>query len=177
MEAGSAPPAQPPTPPPKPGETAGRGGPRPDLTVPQQLAFGAFVLYAAVALFADLSTTEVEEMGKLTMFLVAALLPSDALIRYGRNLLFQTVDDPDKAAKYAPATTLAQQLAFATYAIVLLLTLFPGVSALEFEHVNEAARVLIVALLPSDAGIRFGRAMYFRSDKTKPPTVVQLKKV
>ena len=85
-------------------------------------------------------------MGKLTMFLIAALLPSDALIRYGRNLLFQKVDDPDKAAKDAPATTLAQQLAFATYAIVLLLTLFPGVSALEFEQVNEAARVLIVAL-------------------------------
>ena len=177
MEGGSAPPAQQPTPPAKPAKPDGRGGPRPDLTVPQQLAFGAFVLYAAVALFADISPTEVEEMGKLTMFLVAALLPSDALIRYGRNLLFQTVDDPDTAAKHAPATTLAQQLAFATYAIVLLLTLFPGVSALEFEHVNEAARVLIVALLPSDAGIRFGRAMYFRSDKTAAPSSAQLKKV
>ena len=177
MEGGFAPAQQPKPPAAKPAAPSGRAGPRPDLTIPQQLAFGAFVLYAAVALFADISPTEVEEMGKLTMFLIAALLPSDALIRYGRNLLFQTVDDPDKAASHAPATTLAQKLAFATYAIVLLLTLFPGVSALEFEHVNEAARVLIVALLPSDAGIRFGRAMYFRSDKTAVPTVAQLKKV
>jgi hypothetical protein len=43
-------------------------------------------------------------MGTLTMFLIGALLPSDALIRFGRNLLFQTVDDPDRAAKYAPPT-------------------------------------------------------------------------
>jgi DMSO reductase anchor subunit len=147
------------------------------VTVPQQLAFGAFVLYALVALFADTAPSEVEEMGKLTMFLIAALLPSDALIRYGRNLLFQTVDDPDKAAQNAPATTLAQVLAVATYAVVLALTLFPGVSTLEFTNVNEAARVLIVALLPSDAGIRFGRAIYFRSDKTPTPTIAQLKKV
>lgn len=173
MEAAT--PAQPPTPtPPSPGETPGA---RPNLTVPQQLAFAAFVLYAAVALLADISATEVEQMSKLTMFLIGALLPSDALIRYGRNLLFQTVDDPDKAAKYAPATTLAQLLAFTTYVIVLLLTLFPGVSALEFTNVNEAARVLIIALLPSDAGIRFGRAMYFRSTKTAQPNTAQLKKV
>jgi len=177
VEGGSAPAQQPKPPAAKPAGPAARGGPRPDLTVPQQLAFGAFFLYALVALFADISPTEIDEMGKLTMFLIAALLPSDALIRYGRNLLFQTVDDPDKAANHAPATTLAQMLAFAAYAIVLLLTLFPGVSALEFTHVNEAARVLIVALLPSDAGIRFGRAMYFRSAKTDAPTVAQLKKV
>jgi hypothetical protein len=148
---------------------------RPDITVPQRLAFSAFVLYALLVLFADVSPTEVEEMGKLTMFLVGALLPSDALIRYGRNLLFKTVDDPE-AATYAPATTIAQTFAFATFVIVLLLTLFDGVSALEFTNVNEAARVLIVALLPSDAGIRFGRALYFR-DVAGQPSVAQLKKV
>ena len=172
---GAAGAGQQPTPPAAPTPPAS-SGPRPSLTVPQQLAFGAFVLYAVIALFADISPTEVDEMGKLTAFLIAALLPSDALIRYGRNLLFQTVDKPDEAAQYAPATTLAQLLAFATYAIVLLLTLFPGVSALEFENVNEAARVLIIALLPSDAGIRFGRAMYFRSSTAQPSTA-QLKKV
>jgi hypothetical protein len=150
---------------------------RPNVTVPQMLAFGAFLLYALVALFATISDTEVEQMGKLTMFLIAALLPSDALIRFGRNLLFQKVDDPDKAAKYAPATTFAQWLAFGTYAVALLLTLFSGVSALEFTQINEVARVLIVALLPSDAGIRFGRALYYRSDNTPQPGIAQLKRV
>ncbi len=173
MEGRAGPPQQP-TPPAAPAEPAGA---RPNLTVPQQLAFGAFVLYAALALFADVAAAEVKEMGELTMFLIAALLPSDALIRYGRNLLFQTVEDADAAARDTPATTLAQMLAFGTYAIVLLLTLFPGVNALEFENVNESARVLIIALLPSDAAIRFGRAMFFRASGTPRPNAAQLRKI
>ncbi len=156
-----------------------RSGPRPDLTVPQLLAFAAFVFYALLALFATdtVSPTELDEMGKLTMFLVAALLPSDALIRFGRNLLFQSVDDPDRAAKYAPATTLAQVLGFATYLVVLALTFFSQVSAEEFTQISEVARILIVALLPSDAGIRFGRALYYRAGSTPQPGKAQLKKV
>lgn len=154
-------------------------GPRPNLTVPQLLAFVAFVFYALLALFATdtVSPKELAEMGTLTMFLIAALLPSDALIRFGRNLLFQTVDDPDQAAKYAPATTLAQILGFATYIVVLALTLFSQVSTEEFTQINEVARVLIVALLPSDAGIRFGRALYYRAGSTPQPGIAQLKKV
>jgi hypothetical protein len=116
-------------------------------------------------------------MGKLTMFLIAALLPSDALIRFGRNLLFQTVDEPDKAARYAPATTLAQILGFGTYLVVLMLTFFSQVSADEFTQISEVARVLIVALLPSDAGIRFGRALYYRSASTPQPGLAQLKRI
>lgn len=156
-------------------------GSRPNLTVPQLLAFAAFVLYALLALLASDSATvssrELAEMGTLTMFLIGALLPSDALIRFGRNMLFQTVDDPDSAARYAPATTLAQMLGFATYAVVLVLTLFSQVSASEFTQINEVARVLILALLPSDAGIRFGRALYFRAGSTPQPGIAQLKRI
>lgn len=156
-------------------------GSRPNLTVPQLLAFCAFALYALLALLSDdgatVSATEIEQMGTLTMFLIGALLPSDALIRFGRNLLFQTVDDPDAAAKYAPATTLAQILGFATYAVVLVLTLFSQVSASEFTQISEVARVLILALLPSDAGIRFGRALYYRSGSTPQPGIAQLKRI
>lgn len=173
--AGAAQPQPPPQPAP-PGRAA-----RPDLTVPQLLAFGAFVLFALLALLASDSATvsskELEEMGTLTMFLIGALLPSDALIRFGRNLLFQTVDDPDRAAQYAPATTLAQMLGFGTYVVVLALTLFSQVSQQEFTQINEVARVLIIALLPSDAGIRFGRALYFRAGSTPQPGIAQLKKV
>ncbi|MGH2943509.1 MAG: hypothetical protein ACRDLN_12130 [Solirubrobacteraceae bacterium] len=155
-------------------------GSRPNLTVPQLLAFGAFGLYAILALFASdsaqVSTRELDEIATLTMFLIAALLPSDALIRFGRNLLFQAVDDPDAAAKDAPATTLAQILGFATYLVILALTFLPQVSDHEFTQINEVARVLIVALLPSDAGIRFGRALYYRST-TPAPGIAQLKRV
>lgn len=187
MQAGAAAPPprgpQPPAPQPKePRPPAPQtAGPRPNLTVPQLLAFGAFVLYALLALLASdsarVTAQELEEMGKLTMFLIAALLPSDALIRFGRNLLFQKVDDPDKAARYAPATTLAQILAFGTYIVVLALTPFAQVSAQELGQINEVARVLIVALLPSDAGIRFGRALYYRSGSTPQPGIAQLKRV
>lgn len=168
--------AQPPSEPAPP-----TAGPRPNLTVPQLLAFGAFGLYALLSLFASdsatVSSTELAEIGTLTMFLIGALLPSDALIRFGRNLLFQTVDDPDGAAKYAPATTLAQILGFATYLVVLALTLFSQVSPEEFSQISEVARVLIIALLPSDAGIRFGRALYYRSGSTPQPGRAQLKRV
>ena len=173
--AGAAQPEEPPQPTPS-GSAA-----RPDLTVPQLLAFAAFVLFALLALLASdsatVSTKELEEMGTLTMFLIGALLPSDALIRFGRNLLFQTIDNPDNAAKYAPATTLAQMLAFGTYIVVLALTLLSQVSQQEFTQINEVARVLIVALLPSDAGIRFGRALYYRAGSTPQPGIAQLKKV
>jgi hypothetical protein len=156
-------------------------GSRPRLTVPQLCAFGAFGLYALLALLASdsaqVSSKELQEIGTLTMFLIGALLPSDALIRLGRNLLFQTVDAPDKAAAYAPATTLAQMLGFATYLVVLALTFLPPVSAQEFNQINEVARVLILALLPSDAGIRFGRALYYRSSSTPQPGIAQLARI
>jgi len=164
---------------PPPAASQQRSGPRPNLTVPQMLAFAAFVFYALLALFATdtISPTELEQMGTLTMFLVAALLPSDALIRFGRNLLFQTVDDPDKAAKYAPATTLVQILGFATWFVVLVLSFFAQVSPEEFAQISEVARILIVALLPSDAGIRFGRALYYRAGSTPQPGIAQLKRI
>ena len=110
-------------------KAATTAGSRPNLTVPQLLAFAAFGLYAALALFANdsaqVTTGELEEMGTFTMFLIGAMLPSDALIRFGRNLLFQKVDDPDKLAKDAPATTLAQLLAFGAFVVVAALTFIP----------------------------------------------------
>jgi hypothetical protein len=154
---------------------------RPNLTVPQLLAFAAFGLYTVLALFADdsaeVTSKELEEMGTFTMFLIGALLPSDALIRFGRNLLFQKVDDPDTKAKHAPATTLAQLLAFGAFVILAAMTFIPAVSTTEFTQISEVARVLVVALVPSDAGIRFGRALYYRSDDTPQPGLAQLKRI
>jgi hypothetical protein len=173
------------TPPdPKAPAAAGFGKPpRPSLTRPQILAFVAFVIFVGLALLADdkpgarVGTGELQDVGTFTMFFIGAMLPSDALIRFGRNLLFQTVDDADAKAKYAPAQTLAQSLAFTTYLVVVLATLVGEVSGDEFAQVIDVARVLVIALLPSDAGIRFGRALYYRSPSTPAPGAAQLKNV
>jgi hypothetical protein len=168
---------------------ASAGGPpptaktHPTLTWPQILSFAAFVIFVVLALVAEpdadatVSNGELHEVGTFTMFLIGAMLPSDALIRFGRNLLFQTVDKPDAKAKDTPATTLAQWLAFAAFVVVVLATLLAKVSDDEFKQVIEVARVLVVALLPSDAGIRFGRALYYRSPATPAPGAAQMRRV
>ncbi|MDX6682233.1 MAG: hypothetical protein QOG94_2272 [Solirubrobacteraceae bacterium] len=155
----------------------------PTLTWPQILSFAAFVIFVALALVAEpdagatVSNAELREVATFTMFLIGAMLPSDALIRFGRNLLFQNVDKPDTKAKDAPATTLAQWLAFGAFVVVVLATLLAKISGDEFREVIEVARVLVVALLPSDAGIRFGRALYYRSPNTPAPGAAQLRRV
>jgi hypothetical protein len=155
----------------------------PLLTIPQYLAFLAFVIFVVFALLssqtAAVNPDELAELRKLTLFLIGALLPSDALIRFGRNLLFQTVDDADTKAAQAPATTPAQLLAFGVFLIVALCTLVSNkfVTAAEFGQVIDIARVLVIALLPSDAGIRFGRALYYRAPTTPQPNTEALKRV
>ena len=157
----------------------------PALTVPQILAFVVLVVFAAFAVVASdgrdalVQPSELDEIRKLALFLVAALLPSDLLVRFGRNLLFASMRDAKTAAREAPTTTLAQLLAFAAFLLVAALTLLSNklVTSTEFAQVNEVARVVIVALLPSDAGIRFGRALYYRSPRTPTPGSVELKQV
>ena len=61
--------------------------------------------------------------------------------------------------------------------LIVLATYFKEVSGEEFKQVIDVGRVLVVALLPSDAGIRFGRALYFRSDSTPKISLAQLKRV
>lgn len=156
----------------------------PALTVPQLLAFAAFMVFVVFAIVASggkgslVNHDELDEIRKLTLFLIGALLPSDLLVRFGRSLLFQKVEKARDAAAQAPATTLAQMLAFAVFLVTALLTLLSNqlVDTREFQEVNEVARVLIVALLPSDAGIRFGRALYLRS-LPGTPSAQQLRKV
>lgn len=167
----------------KPSTTA-----KPSLTVPQLLAVGVFLVFLALAWFAsdtgdaeasfNLNQLEYDQLRTLTLFLIAALLPSDAIIRYGRSILFSEIDEPDKAAEYAPATTLAQILAVVVYAAVVIAMLAGSnvVTDAEGKQILDVAQVLIIALLPSDAGIRFGRAMLLK----KSPSALtqgQLKRV
>jgi hypothetical protein len=53
----------------------------------------------------------------------------------------------------------------------------PRLTVPQLCQINEVARVLIVALLPSDAGIRFGRARYYRSSSTPQPGIAQLARI
>ena len=159
---------------------------KPSLTVPQLLAVAAFLVFVALAWIAadpadpdaTLNGVEYDKLRTLTLFLIGALLPSDALVRFGRSILFAKVDDPDTAAKYAPSTTLAQILAFVVYGAVVIAMLAGNniVTDKEGTQIIDVAQVLILALLPSDAGIRFGRALNL-SKKPERLTTGQLKRV
>jgi hypothetical protein len=144
----------------------------PQLTRPMWFAFIAFVVFVVWALFPNsgrhllaVTPAEYEQLKKFTLFFIGALLPSDALVRFGRNLLFTEVEDADKAAKDAPASTLAQNLAFAVFLVIAVVMLFSDewIDQSEAPKIIDVARTLVIALLPSDAGIRFGRAIYLRS--------------
>lgn len=161
---------------------------KPSLTVPQLCAVGAFLVFVALAWLAsdtgnpeanwNLNGLEYDQLRTLTLSLIAALLPSDAVIRYGRSLLFSEVDDPDTAAEYAPATTQAQILAIVVYVAVVIAMLAGNniVTDAEGKQILDVAQVLIIALLPSDAAIRFGRAMNLKKTP-KNLTKGQLKRV
>ena len=162
---------------------------KPSLTRPQLLAFGAFILFVALAWLAtdtdakdaswNLNGVEYDQLRTLTLFLIGALLPSDAIIRYGRSILFSDVEDADKAAEYAPATTTAQLLAVGVYlaAVIAMLAANNIVTSGEGKQILDVAQVLIVALLPSDAGIRFGRALLLKNKAPAELTKGQLQRV
>jgi len=144
----------------------------------QYLAFatlGVFVLFAVISNDkpgAAVQPSELEELRKLALVLIAALLPSDFLVRYGRNLLFQSEPEAAKeGAAQTPATTRAQKLAFAAFLTAAVLTIVSKkiIDTSEFGKINDVVRVLILALLPSDAGIRFARAMYYKAPQTPTP--------
>lgn len=145
------------------------------------IAFGLFVLCALAKAAPEVSTSgkvdtkkvvtaaEFDQIRLLCLFLIAALLPSDAILRFTRGWLYAKIDDPDKAAKAseaAPVTTNAQNLAFATYVGLVALAYFSSelrLTTQEYGQIVDSAQVLIIALLPSDVALRFGRAIYQRS--------------
>lgn len=164
----------------------------PQLTVPQWLAFATFVLFVVLAFLSDsvVEASEFSDVKKLAIFLIAALLPSDVLIRYGRAQFMKGngnrdggngggADNPggggDAASGVTPAdmprATLPQVLAFVGFLITVILTVVSNgiITTDEFTQVNEVLRFLIVALLPSEAALRFSRALYLRDapDVTK----------
>jgi hypothetical protein len=147
-------------------------------------AFAAFVIFFLLSLFPNsghralaVTSAEYEELKKFTLFFIAAILPSDALVRFGRNILFSSVEDADKAAKDAPASTVGQNLAFGVFLIVAVVILFSDkwIDYTEAPKIIDVARTLVIALLPSEAGVRFGRAIYLKS-LAGTPTTEQLKR-
>jgi hypothetical protein len=151
----------------------------PSLTWPQGLAFAAFLVVVVFAVIPEstVKPAEFHDVRKLAIFLIGALLPSDAVIRFGRNLFLKgaaakaieaaekdSTTKTNNPAEYFVPTTFAQLLAFATFLVIACLTLANGVIDSPKGHdVVKVAVFLIAALLPSEAGIRFGRALYLRS--------------
>lgn len=159
----------------------------PKLTVPQWLAFATFAVFVALAFFSNTVVEEAEysEVRVLAAFLIAALLPSDALIRYGRTLWAKSPGAAAAKAQATPVTladapkaTLPQILAFSAFLITVILVLINNkiVTKVEFDQVDQLLRVLIVALLPSEAAIRFARARYL-SDAAGPVDADHLKRI
>jgi hypothetical protein len=154
----------------------------PSLTVPQILAVVAFLSLCVLAAIPNktVSTAEFDEAKRLGIFLIGALLPSDALIRFGRNLFMRSAQDDTATPNPDPAdfksTTLAQILAFCVFIAVLVLTLVSNsiVDEKEVGDLSEVAAFLIAALLPSEAAIRFGRALYLRGATNVTPQQLKL---
>jgi hypothetical protein len=158
----------------------------PALTVPQWLAFVTFITFTLLAFVSDKTEKPDEyiQIRKLAVFLIAALLPSDAVIRFGRALFARgQADDPTASTTSSapleamPMATVPQYLAFAAYVVVVLMTLVSNkwVTTAEFKQINDVAVFLISALLPSEAVIRFGRALYLR--KASNVTNAHLKRI
>ncbi len=172
-----------------------QSSPTPDVTVAQGLAFGAFVLFGALAAFGERSVTAEEsaDLKKLCIFLIAALLPSDALVRFGRSRFMATRDAPPPAGQdeeqgaqqtlasafpaRMPRTTLGQLLAAATFGVVCGVALCHNSSGPQFGEVAETASYLIAALLPSEATVRFARSLWLRQVPTAQVTDKALKKI
>jgi hypothetical protein len=142
-----------------------KSSPAPKLTVPQLLAFVAFVLLVGMALL-SIGTSEYDALKRLCIFLIAALLPSDALIRFGRSRLMAATEEaeggknPESFPGQMQRTTLPQLLAFATFVVMCLVAIIGEHSHGHFAQLAEVASILIAALLPSEAVTRFGRALW-----------------
>ena len=164
----------------------------PDLTVPQILAFVTFVVVVILALLKleDVTNSEFHEVRKLAILLIAALLPSDALIRLGRTLFLKgraaaaaaevsggaNAEGGAATSEQFRPTTVAQILAFATFLIIAVLAVVNGsIESDKGKETIDVAVFLIGALLPSEAGIRFARALYFRDAPNI--TAAHLKKI
>lgn len=69
--------------------------------------------------------------------------------------------------KSLPSLTVPQMGVFVTFVLIVLAALLNSVSNAEFPELKKLAVVLVVALLPSDALIRLGRALYVKSAGSK----------
>lgn len=153
-----------------------KSSPAPKLTLPQLLAFAAFVILALMALFnhSTVGASEYDALKRLCIFLIAALLPSDALIRFGRSRLMAATEaqeggkDPQSFPARMQKATLPQLLAFATFIVMCVVAILGQQNHGHFGQVAEVASILIAALLPSEALTRVGRALWLaRAPQTR----------
>lgn len=145
-------------------------------------ATAAAVLFALVGLLPDtpddalnVTPAEYAELRDVTIFLITALLPSDAAIRFGRGLLFRTIGNAEEAAARAPRATLPQILAFGAFLVLVGAAIADDtlITGEEFRAINDVVRHLVIVLLPSEAAIRVGRALYLRGSERVAPELAR----
>ena len=137
----------------------------------------AALVFVGVGLLPDkpddaLSVTPAEytQLRDFTIFFIGALLPSDALIRFGRGILFRYIDNAKAVAAATPAATLPQKLAFGAFLVFAGITVLTDkhITEPEYKNIYDVVKFLIVALLPSEAIIRIGRGIYGSKTGTLP---------
>jgi hypothetical protein len=118
---------------------------------------------------------EYKELRNFTIFFIAALLPSDAFIRFGRGILFRTVGNAAEAAAQAPRATLPQVIAFLAFVAFAAITALTDklITAHEYRQIYDVVQALIVAVLPSEAVIRVGRALFLRNSANVSPALAK----
>jgi hypothetical protein len=147
----------------------------PATPVPWILAGLAAAVFIALAFLPDklsddiaVTPGEYKNFRDFTIFFIGALLPSDAVIRFGRGILFRTIGNAKEVAAEAPRATMPQYIAFVAFLAFAAVTVFSDklITDSEYRQIYDVVQFLIVALLPSEAVIRVGRALYLRDSPT-----------
>jgi hypothetical protein len=158
-----------------------------DKNVPQApwawiFAAVAVAIFAAVGLLPNkpgdslaVTPAEYTQLRDFTIFFITALLPSDALIRFGRGILFRDIANAKDVADTTPRATVPQILAFLAFLLMVAVTVLSDklITADEYKNISDVVRHLIVALLPSEALIRVGRGIYGTKSGAVPPELMK----
>lgn len=154
----------------------------PATPLPWIFAGAAAAIFIGIAFLPDQQTkdlgvtpVEYKELRNFTIFFIGALLPSDAIIRFGRGMLFRTIKNPAQAAEDAPRATMPQIIAFLAYIAFAGITVLSDrlITDHEYRQIYDVVQFLIVALLPSEAVIRVGRALFLRDSTDITPALAK----
>jgi hypothetical protein len=149
----------------------------PEFTWPQRLALFVVVAYVILVALPNsaVNSEELDELKKLAILVIAGLLPSDGVIRFARSHYAAKREEEEekgtgdtKKAKekvkdeleQTPMTTPIQIGVVGLFLVAAALAILFDGAITDFSSAVEVAAFGVVALMPSEAVIRVGRALY-----------------